>query len=93
MMFNCIFGNFPCGILGQVWYLIVSIRRLSRHSNFVTVNIICLFLAGPWIGLQYVIVLFPDHTYLLFGYTIQLTDLSYNLSNTQEGIRCWRNGV
>ena len=69
MMFNCIFVNFPCGILGQVWYLIVSIPRLSRHSNFVTVNFICLFLAVPCIGLQYVIVLFPDHTYLLFGYT------------------------
>ena len=24
-MFNCTFATFPCGILGQVWYLIVSI--------------------------------------------------------------------
>ena len=23
--FNCVFGTFPCGILGQVWYLNVSI--------------------------------------------------------------------
>ena len=22
---NCVFVTFPCGILGQVWYLIVSI--------------------------------------------------------------------
>ena len=25
VMFNCVFVTFPCGILGQVWYLIVSI--------------------------------------------------------------------
>ena len=25
VMFNCVFFTFPCGILGQVWYLIVSI--------------------------------------------------------------------
>ena len=28
VMFNCIFVSFPCGILGQVWYLIVSIPDL-----------------------------------------------------------------
>ena len=25
VMFNCIFVTFPCGMLGQVWYLIVSV--------------------------------------------------------------------
>ena len=25
VMFSCVFEPFPCGILGQVWYLIVSI--------------------------------------------------------------------
>ena len=25
VMFNCVFVTFPCGILGRVWYLIVSI--------------------------------------------------------------------
>ena len=25
VMFNCVFVTFPCGILGQVWNLIVSI--------------------------------------------------------------------
>ena len=24
VMFNCVFVIFPCGILGQVWYMIVS---------------------------------------------------------------------
>ena len=31
-MFNCVFVTFPCGILGQVWYLIVSFPDLCRHS-------------------------------------------------------------
>ena len=29
---NCDFVTFPCGILGQVWYLIVSISDLCRLS-------------------------------------------------------------
>ena len=28
VMFNCVFVTFPCDILGQVWYLIVSIPDL-----------------------------------------------------------------
>ena len=28
----CIFVTFPCGILGQVWYLIVSFPDLCRLS-------------------------------------------------------------
>ena len=34
VMFNCVFVTFPCGILGQVWYLIVSIPDLCQLSNF-----------------------------------------------------------
>ena len=30
----CIFVTFPCCILGQVWYLIVSFPDLCRLSNF-----------------------------------------------------------
>ena len=30
----CIFVTFPCGILRQVWYLIVSIPDLYRLSYF-----------------------------------------------------------
>ena len=33
-MFNCVFVTFPWGILGQVWYLIVSIPDLCRLSCF-----------------------------------------------------------
>ena len=33
-MFNCVFVTIPCGILGQVWYLIVSIPDLCCLSYF-----------------------------------------------------------
>ena len=32
-----------------------------------TINDLWLFLAVPWVDLQYVIVVFPDHTHLLFN--------------------------
>ena len=38
VMFYCVFDTFPCGILGQVWYLIVSIPDLFQLSYFVPVN-------------------------------------------------------
>ena len=31
----CTFVTFPCGILGQVWYLIVSFPDLCRLSYFI----------------------------------------------------------
>ena len=34
VILNCGFVIFPCGILGQVWYLIVSILDLYRLSYF-----------------------------------------------------------
>ena len=34
VMFNCVFVTFSCGILGWVWYLIVSIPDLYRLSYF-----------------------------------------------------------
>ena len=45
VMFNCVFVTFPCGILGKVWYLIVSIPNicclsylnwLNKKTSFVT---------------------------------------------------------
>ena len=35
VMSNCGFVTFPCGILGQVWYLVVLIPHLCRLSYFV----------------------------------------------------------
>ena len=34
VMFNCGFVTSPCGILGQVWYLIVSIPDFCHLSYF-----------------------------------------------------------
>ena len=34
MMFYCVFVTFPCGVLGQVWYLIVSIPDLCLLTYF-----------------------------------------------------------
>ena len=34
VMFIVVFVTFPCGIPGQVWYLIVSIPDLCHLSNF-----------------------------------------------------------
>ena len=31
----CVFVTFPCCILGQVWYLIVSFTDLCRLSSFI----------------------------------------------------------
>ena len=35
VMFNCVNVTFPCGIQGQVWYLIVMITDLCHLSYFV----------------------------------------------------------
>ena len=47
---------------------LVALLLLSFEC-LVTVNIMWLFLKMPWVGLQFVIVIFPDHTHLLFAIT------------------------
>ena len=44
---------------------LVALLLLS-FGCLLTVNILWLFLTVPWVGLQFVIVVFPDHTHLLF---------------------------
>ena len=39
------------------------------YGCIVTINVLWLSLTVPWVGLQYMIVVFPDHTRLLFGNT------------------------
>ena len=36
LLFFFFFVTFPCGVLGQVWYLIVAIPDLCRLSYFAT---------------------------------------------------------
>ena len=44
---------------------LVALLLLSNRC-IVTIYVLWLFLVVPWIGLQYVIMVFPDHTDLLF---------------------------
>ena len=43
-MSNCDFVTFPCGILGQVWCLIVMIPGLCRLSYFIVIHCRLLFI-------------------------------------------------
>ena len=47
VMFICVFVIFPCGILGQVWYLIVSIPDLCRLSFFEQIHRPCMVCVSP----------------------------------------------
>ena len=49
---------------------LVALLLLS-YRCIVTINVLWPFLAVPWVGLQCVIVVFPDHTHLLF-YSISM---------------------
>ena len=40
---------------------------LLSYGCLVVVNVLWLFLRVPWVGLQFVIVVFPDYTHLLFA--------------------------
>ena len=40
---------------------------LLSYGRLVTVHVLWLFLTVPWVGLQCVIVVFPDHTHLLLS--------------------------
>ena len=42
VMFNCVFVLLPCGILGQLWYVIVSIPDVCHLSYFVLSYLFCL---------------------------------------------------
>ena len=43
---------------------LVALLLLS-YRCIVTINVLWLFLTVPWVGLQYVILVFPDHFHLL----------------------------
>ena len=45
---------------------LVALLFLS-YRCIVTINILWIFLTVPWVGLQYVILVFPDRTHLLFA--------------------------
>ena len=65
-----------CYVLGCVHYRFAIILKRKRKlvalqmlscRCIVTMNVLWLFVTAWWVGLQYVIVVFPDHTHLLFN--------------------------
>ena len=50
-------------------------------SSWCLVIVLWLFLAVPWVSLQFVIMVFPDHTHLLFSlYCLDVIDVLFNIS-------------
>ena len=48
---------------------------LLSYGSLVTANVPWLFLAVPWVGLLYVIAVFPDHTHLLYNQNVYRTSV------------------
>ena len=47
---------------------------LLSLSSWCLVAVVWLFLAAPWVCLHFVIVVYPDHTHLLFLYELTMLD-------------------
>ena len=58
----CVHSSFT--IILKMKRNLVALLLLSQRC-IVTINVLWLFLAVLWVGLQCVIVVFPDHTYFL----------------------------
>ena len=66
---------FCCALLCALSIFAIILKRkrelvalhLLSYGCLVTVNVLWLFLTVPWVGLQCVIVVFPDHIHLHFN--------------------------
>ena len=65
---------------------LVALLLLS-YRCIVTINVLWLFFTVPWVVLQYVIVVFPDHTHLLFCPSVGQKDRIFcqNEDNVVQG--------
>ena len=59
----CVFSSFAIIVMGK--RELVALLCLSSWL-LVIVIVLWLFLMVPWVGLQCVIVVFPDHSHMLF---------------------------
>ena len=59
----CVPSSFAIILMGKR-----ELVALLSLSSWCLVIVVWLFLAVPWVGLQFVIVVFPDDTHLLFLY-------------------------
>ena len=64
--FICVHSSLAI-ILKRKRKLAALLLQVLSYRCIVTINVLWLFLAMPWVGLQCVIVVFPDHTHLLFA--------------------------
>ena len=68
----CIFSMFRCTLLyvhSSFGIILMGKRELVAllsSSSWCRVNVVWLFRVMPWVCLQFVIMVFPDHTHLLF---------------------------
>ena len=64
---------FCCALLYALFSFAIILKRkreqvalpLLSFGCLVTANVLWLFLTVPWVGLQFVIVVFPGHTHFL----------------------------
>ena len=86
--------SFFCYALLCVLFSIAIILKRKRklvallilyYRCIVTINVLRFFLTVPWVGLLYVIVVFPVHTHLLFELCMQvhIGDLAHTLSSAR----------
>ena len=74
--------HFPIGILGQVWYLIVSIPDLCTITYFAFIVLRMSWSCNCSVNLPHrswvsgVVVVFPDHTHLLFFVFLKYCNVS-----------------
>ena len=59
----CVLSSFAISLMGEESALIALIVFLVSCDCY---SVAWLFLTVPWVGMQCVIVVFPDHTHLLF---------------------------
>ena len=57
---------------------LVALLLLS-YRCIVTINVLCLFLTVSWVGLHCVIVVFPDHTHLIFNVKLLFQIMAFKL--------------
>ena len=61
-----LFCNAVLSILSR--FAIILVRKTAEFITLLlTVSVLWLFFMVQWVGLQFVIVVFPGHTHLLFG--------------------------
>ena len=86
---ECQFEIFTHSYVLLIWLLLTEEEEklvalpLLSYRCIVTINVLWLFFAVQWVGLWCVIVLFPDHTHLLFFYLFP--KLESHLRDTQYG--------